>query len=165
MDSSTTSLQLPSSAQLRQAIELYLALAYGPDVPAAAAERLPPIEFEPAAWLMSDQVERTPAGAALAEVRSFALRLGNRHYPHMKLRLARLPGGRGFVFDADAHDAMLAAPAGRPASQALAELKARNAALASAIDSAWDSRGLPTTKGLLRAAIAQKKRDAAAPVR
>jgi hypothetical protein len=153
---------------------VYLELAYGPEVPAGAAARLPPeappaepgespATFDLVQWLMSDAVERTPRAVGLAQVRSFALRLGNRQFPHMKLRLALLPGGRGYVFDVDCHDALLAARPGSPDQALLAELKKKNAALASAITAAWEQLHLPTNKSYLRAMIAQRKQAASAP--
>jgi hypothetical protein len=163
MAPSTPSPCLPARGEIQTAVRVYLELAYGPAVPAAAAERTPPAGFEPAVWLMSDLVERTPAGVPLPLVRSFALRLGNRHYPHMKLRLALLPEGRGYVFDVDTHDALLAARPDTPDAPQLVEFKRQNAALAAAIGAAWEDLGLPTTKSQLRAAIARLRQAAPAP--
>ena len=120
---------------------------------------IPPDGFDPAEWLMSDLVERTPPDTPAESVRSFALRLGNSSYPHMKLRLSRPPKEDGFVFSVDSHDAFLAAAAGSPDSKALEQLKSHNAEIAKLISRAWDSAGLPTQQGYLRRKLRQAKRQ------
>ena len=65
---------LPTTRQIRQAIEGYIEVAYGGQAPDRIGELLPPGDFVPAEWLMSDSVERDPSGAPLAAVRSFAAR-------------------------------------------------------------------------------------------
>jgi len=155
--------EVPSAGQFAVAIEIYLAEAYERDLPPRAAELLPPPGFSPREYLMSDRVERTPPDAPFAEVRSFALRLGNRHYTNMKLRLSRPPHHRQTVLSVDCHDAFLHAPPGSPDHEALAELKRWNAEIASAISEAWDAAGLPTEKNFLRGRIEQvRRRNAAA---
>ena len=44
----------------------------------------------------------------------YSIRLGNRHYPHMKLAIERSPDGQGYLFRADTHDAHCCPPAGHP---------------------------------------------------
>jgi len=153
MTERNSSISLPSADEIRRAVELYLAAAYGDDRPAAVDRLMPGEAFEPGSYLMSDRVERTPDSCGLREVRSFALRLGNRWYPHMKLRISRPPNERVYLFCVDCHDAMLQAPAGSPDGPALEQLKRHNASLAAAIDAAWDAAGLPTEKGFLRRKI------------
>lgn len=161
-------LVLPTQSQLRQAIEMYLALSYGPVVPPGVAELRPPEGVAVADYLMSERVERTPSGAAMEEVRSFAIRLGNSEYPHMKLKISCPPSHRTFLLSVDAHDAFLQATAGSADYAALEQLKVHNAAMASAICAAWDAAGLPTEKSFLRMQIEQArlrngKRDHADP--
>jgi hypothetical protein len=153
------SLKLPSAEALRRAIEIFLDRAYGPSVPPRAARFLPPDDFDPARWLMSDVTERDPPDAPPANVRSFALRIGNARYPHMKLRLSRPPNDDTFVFSVDSHDAFLCAPAGSPDRQELEELKRHNAAVASAVLSAWDAEGLLTERNYLRQQIRQTRAE------
>jgi len=148
---------LPTSEQLREAIRLYVEKAYGQEPPAAMRKLVPPEDFRPADWLMEDQVERDPSGAPLQAVRSFALRLGNRHYPHMKLRLSRPPRDAIYLFSVDSHDAFLQAPPGSPDFAALEQLKKQNAVLSSRILEAWDQANLPTEKNYLRLKIRQAK--------
>jgi hypothetical protein len=139
-------------------VEIYVDCAYHGAAPPAATALAPPGQFVPAQWLMSANVERTPPTAPAPEAcRSFALRLGNRTYPHMKLRIARLPNGDGYIFRVDTHDAMLQALSGSSDAPLLAELKERNAALAVTICNAWEAEGLPTERTYLRAQIAELK--------
>jgi len=120
--------QLPTASVLRLAIEDYLRQAYGSAPPARVVEDfLPADDVDPVAWLMREMVLRDPPDAPLSHVRSFALRVGNRRYPHMKIRLSRPPGQRAFVFSVDAHDAVLHAPPGSTDAAALAQLKRFNA--------------------------------------
>src|SRR5512140_3609876 len=82
---------LPTAEDILRAIKLYLCLAYPDRPPEAVLLRLPPPDFRPEQWLMSDAVERARAAGSVEQVRTFALRLGNHAYPHMKLRLSRPP--------------------------------------------------------------------------
>jgi len=148
---------LPTADEIRRAVALYLELAYHGESPASAGRLIPPEVFEPTEWLMSDLAERDPSNAPLANVRSFALRLGNWQYPHMKVRLSRPPNDRVFVFSVDAHDAFLDAPAGSPDRAALEELKRNNAAIAATVLAAWDASGLLTERNYLRQKIRQAR--------
>lgn len=147
-------IQLPSVHVLRLAVELYLKHAYGEAGPPNAVRFLPPEECDVQAWLMSDAIERDPPSAPLEAVRSFALRIGNMMYPHMKLRLSRPPRDRTFLFTVDCHDAFLFAKPDSLDYKPLEELKKYNASLATAIHSDWDHAGLPTEHNYLRAKIA-----------
>ena len=148
---------LPTGEQVRRAVGLYLDHAYGGEVPQGEKRLIPADGFDPPAWLMSGVVERDPANAPLANVRSFALRLGNCVYPNMKLRLSRPPNDPVYVFSVDSHDVFLTAAANSPDYAALEELKRANAAMASAITAAWDAAGLLTDKNYLRQKIQQAK--------
>ncbi len=154
-------ISLPTAGQIRLAIELYLTEAYEEDRPGSIAPLIPSEEFDPADYLMTDAFERTPDGTGLGEVRSFALRLGNTQYRHMKLRISRPPREAVYMFVVDAHDEFLHAPVGSPDRDALEELKRHNTAVARTIGAAWDSAGLPTEKNFLRRKIKQVRREKA----
>jgi hypothetical protein len=155
--------QLPSAAQLAEAIETYLQLAYeGTSSPPTLQRVLPADGFDPGAYLMSDAVERTPPDAALDDVRAFAIRLGNCQYPNMKLRLSRPPKDDVLLLSVDSHDAMLQVPPDSPDYDALEAMKAFNAELAGRIQAAWDHADLPTEKRHLREAI-DRARDRSKP--
>ncbi len=116
-----------------------------------------PPDVDPSVWLMSEWVQRQPADAAIDQVRHFDLRLGNDCYPHMKLRISRLPKSEEFVFSVDAHDAFLHAAPGSPDHAALEELKRHNAELAETILAAWEEHGLPTERTYLRRKLDQAR--------
>ena len=150
---------LPTCRQVHQAIELYLGQAYGDAVPPAVMTLVAPaVEgVSPEIWLMGEGVERTPDGAPLAQVRSFALRLGSDNYRHMKLRLVRPPKHSVYVFCVDCHDQVLQAPPGSPDHEALEQLKRCNAELAGQITAALDEALLPTERNYLRAKIREAR--------
>jgi hypothetical protein len=151
---------LPSAEDIRAAIRIYFEHAWVEPPPERLQMYLPPEGFDPLALLMGDRVERTPAGAVtVEEVRSFALRIGNEEYPNMKLRLARPPEDRIFLFGVDAHDARLHAPPGSPDAAALEELKKHNAHIVAQVTAAWDEANLPTERSYLRAKIRQARAD------
>lgn len=153
MTENSENMHLPSPAEVRQAIEIYLRHAYeGAPPPEQVQPLLPPegAEFSVADWLAGERVERQPATKDLAGLKTADIRLGNAVYPNMKLRLSRLPNEPGFVFAVDSHDAILQAPAGSPDAAMLEELKAHNANVNAAILQAWDEAGLPTERNYLR---------------
>jgi len=150
---------LPAPEQIRRAIELYLQHAYEGAAPEAAERFLPPAGFVPREWLMSDVAERAPDGAPLEDVRSFALRIGNAIYPHMKLRICRPPKDSQFLFTVDSHDAVLQAPPESPDYEPLQELKRHNAAVADAVVRAWEDADLPTERQYLRSRIRRAKQE------
>ena len=149
---------LPASATVARAVRIFLDRAYPDGAPAQVEQLCPPDNADSATWLMSDRVERSPADAAAGDVRSFALRLGNAQYPHMKLRLGRVPRHDAWLFTVDSHDAILQAPPGSPDGEALEALKRHNAALASDIIAAMDAAGLPTERHFMRERIRRAKR-------
>jgi hypothetical protein len=114
---------------------------------------------------MGPHVERDPPDAPLEGVRSFALRLGNDKYPHMKLRLSRPPHEKAYLFTVDCHDTFLSAPAGSADYEALEGLKRHNAFVAEAIRLAWESSHLPTERIYLRKRITKARGPAKAPRR
>jgi hypothetical protein len=149
---------LPSAGEIYRAVGAYLKCAYGQGALAPAVQRLiPPETFRPEEWLMSSFVERDPASAPLEAVRSFALRLGNRGYPHMKLRISRPPRDAVYLFSVDSHDAFLRAPEDSPDRRALESLKHDNAAIASTVYAAWEAEHLPTERSYLRRKIEQAR--------
>lgn len=131
----------PPPAAVWQAIEAWLAVAYEGRPPAPVAERLSAL--------------RSMAEAAFYECEAFergedryALRLGNRAYPHMKLVVVAAPDGQA-LFCADTHDRHFQDLIGSPDPR-LAELVARNETIARAIEDAWSARGLLTSRAYLR---------------
>ena len=150
---------LPTSKTFRKAVELYLCLAYPSDPPERVKQLLPPEPLHLAEWLMSESVERTPPDATLEGVRSFALRMGNTMYQHMKLRLSRPPNQQEYLFTVDCHDTFLHAPAGTPDHVALNEIKRHNATVAAAICTVMDEAGIPTERTYLRGKLNEARRQ------
>lgn len=161
-DKPVEELPLPSIRQIRLAVQVYLEVAYGQAVPPTAERFMPDEHAQATQWLMSDLVERDPANAPLAGVRSFALRIGNMLYPHMKLRMSRPPKDAVYLFSVDSHDGFLQASPQSPDYQALEQLKAHNAQVSARITWAWNEHGLPTERNYLREKIrraAEEKKD------
>ena len=149
---------LPSADELREAIAIFLAIAYPQGEPAIVVDCYRPVgAFDPVAWLMRECVERTPPDAPIEVVRSFAIRLGNYFYPHMKLRISRPPRESSCLFTVDSHDAFLKAPPGSADFEALEQVKRQNNEMVSRINDAWDAAGLPTERNYLRLKIQQAK--------
>lgn len=145
---------LPDAEQLRRAVERYVRLAWPDGAPETVRPLLPPEdEFDPLTWLNRPAVQVEPDLAGGSVPRSFSLRLGNQHYPHMKLRLIRPPGEEQFLFAVDAHDAALLAHARASDVAAVRELNRRNAELVRQITAAWTEANLPTERTYLRQKI------------
>ena len=145
---------LPAADEVRRAVLAYIGRAFEARPPATVERFLPPPDVDIGDWLMGDVAERSPSDRTqLAEVRSFALRIGNAMYPNRKLRISRTPNGAGVVFHVDAHDAMLSAPVGSADHGPLRELKSHNARLTAEITEAWEAEGLLTERAYLRQAI------------
>ena len=150
-------MQLPSAEQITRAVQLYLDRAYLGPRPPGLDQRLPDGTCDVAEYLMGKNVERDPSDCPLEQVRSFAMRLGNDQYQHMKLRLSRPPRSETFVFSIDAHDAFLCVPQTSPDYEPLEALKKNNACLADMIGAAWESAGLPTERSYMRQKLQQAK--------
>lgn len=148
---------LPTAEQIRRAVSSYIQHAYDGQPTETARRLIPPEGFDPKEWLMAELVERDPANAPLANVRSFALRLGNMIYPHMKLRLSRPPHDSVFIFSVDSHDAFLSAPPDSRDYAALEEMKRYNAVIVAAVTAAWDAAGLLTERNYLRQKIQEAR--------
>ena len=144
----------PAPSAVWQAIDIYLKQAYGVAPPSAVRARLDTLRSTPAAEFYEAPViehDKVPAPPR------FALRLGNRFYPHMKLIIDRAPDGRGYLFRADTHDSHCQPPAGSRESRAFAELMQANRSIAESIEAAWDQDRLPTFKQFLREDLARRK--------
>jgi hypothetical protein len=102
----------PSAAQIWQAIEIYLAIAYeGQEAPAAVRGRLETLRATPPELLQNSEVFERDGESG----RRCRLRLGNRFYPHMKLVIDRSPDGEHWFLRADTHDQHIRPAADSPA--------------------------------------------------
>jgi hypothetical protein len=154
---------MPISAHiLQRAIDLYLSNAYpGGAVPPAAVPRVEAVRaVDPAAPVPENLLERDIANS----LPSYALRLGQPMYPHMKIVVEPAPGGAasGYLLRVDAHDRHLHAPANSPDAAWLASVRSSNKELSERIEAAWATAGLPTFKEYLRQQL-QARRSGGAP--
>jgi hypothetical protein len=94
--------------------------------------------------------------------RRYLLRLGNRHYPHMKMVIDRAPDGQGFLFRADTHDNHVRPKPGSRDEKPFLELMEKNRQVAEAIEAAWEQEGLPTFKKFLRDDLERRRAAVAA---
>jgi hypothetical protein len=150
---------------LRRAIEVYLAIAYASGTPTEAVRRRlewPADATDAAALLTRPPFERVGNSGGAGGAPIFALRLGNTHYPHMKLQIQPWPNAAGFLLSVNTHDQVLALDPNAADAPAFRELQAVNQRLKEAIEQAWDQAGLPTFLRYLREYI-EGRGDAAAP--
>ena len=154
-DAENISIHPPTAREIATAVDVFLCLAYDGSPPESAERFHPPADCDPAEWLMSDVTERSPVEEPIEQVRSFAMRIGNSRYPHMKLRLSRPPNDDAFVFTVDAHDAMLKASRDSIDHEELEALKRHNARVAEAIVGEWERAGLLTEHDYLRRKMRQ----------
>jgi hypothetical protein len=153
----------PEPAVVWRAIAVYLSHAYegppGPHgvpagCPSAVKSRLDSLRLAPAAEFFASPVFERDSAASPTK---FSLRLGNRHYPHMKLVIDRAPDGRGHLMRADTHDAHCRPAPGSRDYAAFVQLMDRNRVVAEAIESEWEAQGVPTFKAFLRDDLARRK--------
>jgi hypothetical protein len=158
-------MRIPSQI-LRQALDLYLGLAYPNGVPSDVQTRLAPLRNLPADGAVPvDLLEQSVPNSTV----SLAVRLGQPLYPHMKLVIDPCPHaaapvarsstcrGYDFLLRADAHDQHLHAPPGSPDAAWLASIRQSNQQLVDKIEAAWSAAGLPTFKDYLRFQLAARK--------
>jgi hypothetical protein len=142
----------------RLAVEIYMRIAYPSGTwPEAVQRRL--------AWpegvslhdiLAIDAFERarstTPGGGPI-----YALRLGNRVYPHMKLQIQPWPSAAGYLLSVNTHDQVANLDPTAPDAAAFRALQAQNQEIKEAIEQAWDEQSLPTFRRYLLNYLAENR--------
>jgi hypothetical protein len=179
--------QRPSPRIVWRAIEIYLEIAYSPlaESPAGAAASSPgapsaggaepppsavrarletlkstPNEsFYDSPVFERQEAQKTPGDATPKDglPQRYALRLGNRTYPHMKFIIDRSPDGLGYLLRADTHDAHIQPKGASRDTGAFAELMKINRTIADAIEGKWEQMSLPTFKKFLRDDLERRK--------
>jgi hypothetical protein len=144
---------LPQPGQLLQAIELYLSCAYDGTAPAAVKAIVESLRADPSGVYQAKAFVRDGA----AEQPRLLLRLGNRHYPHMKLVLEPAPGAESYLFRADTHDRHICPAADHPEYGAFMDLRAKNQSIGSSIEQAWTTAGIPTFRTFLQQDLARRQ--------
>jgi hypothetical protein len=157
--------QKPEPNMVWRAITSYLAIAYegppGPNgipanTPSAVKSRLESLRLAPtsvADFFASPVFERDSA----SNPGKFSLRLGNRHYPHMKLVVERSPDARGHLFRADTHDAHCRPAPGSRDFFVFSQLMEKNREVAEQIEASWEEQNISTFKAYLREDLARRK--------
>jgi hypothetical protein len=143
---------------LRQAAELYLALAYPAGViPEVVRRRLQWRGDGTADQLLSGPPFERAGKAPGRQTSIYALRLGNHRYPHMKLQIQPWPNEAGFMLSVNTHDQVAGVNLNEVDAQSFRDLQAENQRLKEAIEQAWDGAGLPTFLRYLRDYIESRK--------
>lgn len=146
---------------LKQAVDCYLALAYpSGQWPETVKRRLAWPEGADATALLAqpsfERADRPESGRSPI----YALRLGNTHYPHMKIQIQPWSNAAGFLLSVNTHDQVLALDPNSPDLPAFRAIQAENQRLKEAIEQAWDSAGLPTFLRYLRDYIESRETPA-----
>src|SRR5688572_8259375 len=144
----------PDPSEVLRAVDVYVDVAYG-------SEKLPLTVQSQLAVLRSwkGPFFRSPVIASDGgqPPKRYSIRLGNRHYPHMKLAIERSPDGQGYLFRPDTHDGHCCPPAGHAEHAAFRKLMEQNLELATRIEAALAEQGLPTFKTYLQQDLARRQ--------
>ncbi len=143
-------------ALLRRAVEVYLAHAYPAGVlPEAVGRRLDwPGDVEIGTLLETPRFfERIKSNEPGIDT-IYALRLGNRDYPHMKLQVQPWPNSDGYLLSVNTHDQVQSLSSRIRDVEKFRALQGENQRIKEAIEQAWDQAGLPTFLAYLRNYIA-----------
>lgn len=149
---------------LRRAVDIYLALAYPTSPPNDAVRRrlVWPEGADAQTLLSHPPFERAgKAGGRGASI--YALRLGNMHYPHMKVQVQPWPNAVGFMLSVNTHDQVLGLEPEAADLPAFRALQAENQRLKETIEQAWDVEGLPTFLRYLREYISSHSETTTPP--
>ena len=139
---------------LRRAVEVYLKIAYpAGEYPEAVKRRTSWPEGVPPHELFAgppfERAGKAPGGRSPI----FALRLGNRRYPHMKLQFQPWGNDEGLMLSVNTHDQIAGLDMGEADAEAFRRLQAENQRLKEEIEQAWEAEGLPTFLHFLRTYI------------
>jgi hypothetical protein len=149
---------------LRQAVDIYMALAYpGVEPPEVVRRRLVWEDGLGAEALLNKLPFERASKGKTPETAVYALRLGNTLYPHMKLQIQPWANSAGFMLSVNTHDQVLSIDPGASDMAAFRELQAANQRLKEEVEQAWDDAGLPTFLRYLREYIQQRSADGQPP--
>jgi len=139
-----------TTEMVKKAIEIYVAAAYeGAPVPLTVNSRL--VLFsgyrggDLTDMLSHEVVERVVSETESKVVASYAVRLGNAKYPHMKLALRR-GGTDDYRFVVDAHDQQFELESSEGDALKAHELQEYNRRLKREIESRWRDAEIPTVE-------------------
>ncbi len=144
---------LPDTAQIRQAIDVYLRTAY----PGGFSERVK-AQLATLDACSGNLVEQAPfVHDPQPSPTRYFLRLGNPSYPHMKLAVELPPNGNHFLYRVDTHDRHCCPKPSSSEYGQFCELMESNRKIAERIEAAWEGKGLPTFKAFLREDLKRRK--------
>jgi hypothetical protein len=144
---------LPDPSQVLGAIETYIAIAYDGAPPTTVRSQILTLKSWGGPFFAAPVFAAT--GDPSAPRRT--LRLGNRHYPHMKLAMEPSPDGAKYLFKADTHDRHIC-PAESSAEYApFKKLMQDNQQIAERIEAAWAKQGIATFKTFLQEDLARRQ--------
>lgn len=136
----------PPSSVLWTAVTIYLDHAYTDVIPSQVARQVEDLRRATESGMYAcASFERDVPDAPSR----YSLRLGNRHYPHMKLVVEHLPARGRWFFRVDTHDLHIHLDPSSPEFEDLQRLHARNAEIAAAIEAAWEAAGVETFRAFL----------------
>ena len=139
---------------LRRAVDVYLKVAYpSGEYPESVRRRASWAEGVPPHDLLGkppfERAGKTPGSQSPI----YALRLGNRRYPHMKLQFQPWNNAEGLMLSVNTHDQIAGLDLGAADADAFRRLQAENQQLKEAVEQAWEAEGLPTFLHFLRTYI------------
>ena len=142
----------PDPQLVFKAIDAYLQGAYGGEPPVPVRSALATLH----AW--AGKFYNCPVFSKDAHTppNRYMIRLGNRHYPHMKLAIERSPDGQTFLFRADTHDRHCLPPEGAPEHAPFVRLMEQNQEVAQQVETVWAALNIPTFKTWLREDLARR---------
>ena len=136
---------------LRQAVEIYLELAYATGaVPEVVRRRLEWRDDLAADELLNQPPFECADKAPGRQTPIYALRLGNYRYPHMKLQIQPWNNEAGFMLSVNTHDQVTGFTLSENDARVFQDLQAENQRMKEMIEQAWDTAGLPTFLRYLR---------------
>lgn len=140
-----------TSASVCQALRIFLSHAYpdgGEQVPPPQRRLLDCTPETPLELLLKPPLCQSIPQTGDATV--INIRLGSIHYPHLKLRITRIPDDSRIVFSVDTHDGMLHFRPDDPEAVRWAEIQRDNRRLKESIEKDFEENGLLTFNALLR---------------
>jgi hypothetical protein len=143
----------PNPDDVLKAVDTYIRVAYGDAAaPLTVQSQLAVLRSWKGPFFRSPVI----ASDGGQPPKRYSIRLGNRHYPHMKLAIERSPDGHGYLFRADTHDAHCCPPVGHPEHGAFRKMMEQNQEVASQVEAALGEQGLPTFKTYLQQDLARR---------
>jgi len=151
--------ELPPKDDVMRAVDVYLSIAYDGEPTTIVKSMLATLKTWGGPFFRAPVFASAPSASGGADAPRYAMRLGNKTYPHMKLVLEPSPDGSRYLFKADTHDRHICPTEGTPEYAPFCDLMRSNQELAEKIETAWSENGFPTFKAFLREDLARRKKQ------